>query len=212
MIELPVYLTFILTAGLMVASPGPSVLFVITRSINLGSKGGLLSVCGVALGAFCHAVAVSLGLATLLQPSPHAFSLIKYLGCLYLLYLGIRTYLAKPALELEDDDTASHRGIVLQGFLVELLNPKTALFFLAFLPQFATPGHGMLGAQLLILGLTFVLVGVISDGLYAVAAGRLASILKQSSRFRRTEKYLSGTVYCGLGLGGLFYRAARVTT
>lgn len=212
MIDFPVYLAFILTAGLMVASPGPSVLFVITRSINLGSRGGLLSVCGVALGALCHAVAVSLGLATLLQASPHAFSLIKHLGCLYLLYLGVRTYLSKPTLELEGNDDANHRGIVLQGFLVELLNPKTALFFLAFLPQFATSGHGMMEAQLLILGLTFVVVGVLSDGIYALAAGRLATVLKQSSRFRRTEKYLSGTVYCGLGLGGLFYRAARATT
>ena len=207
MIDLPVYLAFILTAALIVASPGPSVLFVITRSIHLGPGGGLLSVAGVALGALCHAVAVALGLATVLQASPYAFSVIKHLGCFYLLYLGIRTFFSasKPA---EAADGTS-RGIVLQGFLVELLNPKTALFFLAFLPQFASPANPSFGTQLFVLGLTFVVLGIISDGLYAIAAGRLAGLLKRSSRFRRTEKYLSGSVYCGLGLGGLFYRASK---
>jgi threonine/homoserine/homoserine lactone efflux protein len=207
-IDLPVYLAFILTAGLIVASPGPSVLFVITRSIQLGPGGGLLSVAGVAFGALCHAVAVALGLATLLQASPYAFSVIKHLGCFYLLYLGIRTLVAAPR-SAETADVVSRRGIVLQGFLVELLNPKTALFFLAFLPQFASPANPSFGTQLFILGLTFVFLGIVSDGLYAVAAGRLSGLLKRSSRFRRVEKYLSGSVYCGLGLGGLFYRASK---
>jgi threonine/homoserine/homoserine lactone efflux protein len=207
MIELPAYFAFVLAATLIIATPGPSVLFVIARSINLGAKGGILSVCGVALGALCHAAAVALGLATVLQASPLAFEIIKYLGCLYLIYLGVRTMLAPPASREELPGSFSRRRVLLQGLLVELLNPKTALFFLAFLPQFASPERGAVATQLLVLGLTFVVLGVISDGIYAALAGKLAGVLKRSTLFRRTEKYLTGTVYCGLGIVGLVPRA-----
>jgi threonine/homoserine/homoserine lactone efflux protein len=207
MIALSTYFAFVAAAVFIIATPGPSVLFVVARSIQLGMRGGLLSVLGVAIGASLHAVAVALGVAELLKRVPESFLVIKSLGCFYLIYLGLRTLLAKPARDqLDGDGSASGRRILTQGFLVEFLNPKTALFFVAFLPQFANPTGEHLSLQLLLLGVTFVVIGLISDGVYAAAAGKLSGWLKKSERFRRAEKYFSGCTYCGLGIGGLFYR------
>ena len=210
MIDMNLYFTFVLAALFIIATPGPSVLFVIARSVNLGIKGGMLSVVGVSVGALCHAVAVSLGLAKIFESSPDAFVVIRNLGCLYLIYLGIKTFLSNKNQdnnELQQEESGKH--ILLQGCLVELLNPKTALFFIAFLPQFTNPTKGHVGVQLIVLGLTFVMVGLMSDGLYAVMAGRLGSFFKKSTTFRKIEKYFSGSIYCGLGLVGLLYKLPK---
>ncbi|MEA3358937.1 MAG: LysE family translocator [Thermodesulfobacteriota bacterium] len=210
MIDLNLYFAFVMAAILIIVIPGPSVLFVIARSINLGIKGGILSIVGVSVGALCHSVAISLGLAKLFETSPEAFVTIKNIGCFYLIYLGIKTFLSKENKEnTESGQKESNCGILIQGCLVELLNPKTALFFIAFLPQFTNETKGNIGIQLIALGLTFVFLGLISDGIYAAMAGRIGGFLKKSAAFRKIEKYLSGSVYCGLGLAGLFYKLPK---
>jgi threonine/homoserine/homoserine lactone efflux protein len=206
MIELTSYVSFIAVATAVIVTPGPSVMFVVARSVNLGLKNGLVSVLGVASGALAHAIAVSIGLAALLRASFGAFQVIKYFGCFYLVCLGIQTLRSQANQAEAPTDTDVYRWrIFLQGFLVEILNPKTALFFLAFLPQFTSAKGTSVWLQLLILGFTFVLIGLISDAVYAVAAGRIGSWLKRSSRFRKIERILSGTVYTSLGVGGVFY-------
>jgi len=210
MIDLNIYFAFVLAALLIIVIPGPSVLFVIARSINLGVKGGIISVIGVSIGALCHAIAVSLGLARIFESSPDAFMIIKNIGCLYLIYLGFKTFLTNRDKERgQINKIESHKNILIQGCLVELFNPKTALFFVAFLPQFTNPAKGNVGIQLMALGITFVLLGLVSDGVYSALSGRMGSFLKQSITFRKVEKYLSGSVYCGLGITGLFYKIPK---
>jgi threonine/homoserine/homoserine lactone efflux protein len=210
MIEPSAYFTFVIAATLIIATPGPSVFFVLARSLELGVKGGLLSVCGIALGACCHAVAVSLGVAELFKASPAGFTIVRNLGCLYLLYLGVRTWLAKQQdASTTCDKSQPRRSIVLQGFLVEWLNPKTALFFLAFLPQFASPDRKHLSLQLLFLGITFVGIGLICDSIYASVAGRLGGLLERSVFLRKAQKCFSVSVYFALGIVGFLYRIPK---
>lgn len=207
MIDIPIYLAFVAAALFIIATPGPSVLFVVARSIHLGTRGGILSVAGIALGALCHAVAVSLGLAGIVDAHPQAFVVIKNMGCIYLVYLGLNTWFSKPAKNVPARDREeSWKRILVQGWLVELLNPKTALFFIAFLPQFTDPPKGNAGLQLISLGITFVVLGLFSDSIYALLSGRAAILLKRSTAFTRVEKYVSGSVYCGLGFSGLLYK------
>lgn len=205
MIDYNLYLAFVMAAFLVIATPGPSALFVVARSINLGIRGGFLSVIGVSIGALCHAIAVSLGLAQVLSSSPEAFIVIKNLGCIYLIFLGIKTFLSKePRKDGDMEKDNNSKNVIKQGMLVELLNPKTALFFLAFLPQFTNGNLGNVGVQLVVLGLTFVAIGLLCDGMYTLLAGQIGSFLKKSTWFRRIEKYVSGSVYCSLGVIGLF--------
>jgi len=205
---LDLYLGFIVASAIVIAMPGPSVLFVIARSIEHGPRAGLVSVVGVAGGALVHTVLVAVGLAQVFQASPLAFAIIKNLGGVYLLYLGLRTLLrrAVPAAEATALAPGALRRILFDGLMVELLNPKTALFFLAFLPQFVSTRPGATVApQLLLLGGTFGLLGLVSDGIYCIGAARIARTLKRSTIFQRTEKYLTGSTYLGLGCATLLY-------
>lgn len=202
------YLAFVFASAIVIAMPGPSVLFVVARSIEHGTRAGLVSVVGVAGGALMHTVLVAFGLAQIFQASPLGFTIVKDLGGVYLIYLGIRT-LFRPTnspTELAALAPGAVRRILLDGFMVELLNPKTALFFLAFLPQFVSTTRGSpVAPQLLLLGGTFVLLGFVSDGVYCIGAARIARMLKRSTAFQRAEKYLAGSTYLGLGLATLLY-------
>jgi threonine/homoserine/homoserine lactone efflux protein len=196
---------FILAAVALLVTPGPAVLYIVTRSVEQGRWAGLVSALGVHVGTLVHVAAAALGLSALLVSSALAFDIVKYLGALYLVYLGIRRLVTSDAAAAASAAAPrSLRRLFAQGIVVNILNPKTALFFLAFLPQFADPSRGQLGLQILGLGLIFVALGVVSDGLYAVLAGTAGGWLKQGGRFLRVERYVTGGVFVGLGLTAAF--------
>jgi threonine/homoserine/homoserine lactone efflux protein len=191
-----------LTASLaLLISPGPAVLYIVARSIEQGRLSGLVSVASVEVGNFCHVLFATLGLSALLLSSPVAFSLVKYLGAAYLIYLGIGKWVSKrkqganliPILQ-------SKRQIFFQGVVVAVLNPKTALFFLAFLPQFVDVSKGSPASQMFLLGVIFVSLAIVTDSMYALAAGTARDWLRSSKLFLGGERYLSGTIFIALGL------------
>jgi len=193
---------FIGAAVVLLVTPGPAVLYITTRSLTQGLRAGLMSVLAVETGNSVHALGAAVGLAALLASSALAFSVVKYLGAAYLLFLGVRKLASRPeeaAATAQRAPPASLRAVYAQGVVVSVLNPKTALFFLAFLPQFVAPARGQVAAQMITLGATFVGLAVVSDGAYALLAGTAGRWLWSHPRFVRGERYVSGTVYIGLG-------------
>jgi threonine/homoserine/homoserine lactone efflux protein len=181
--------------------PGPAVLFIVARSIEQGRGAGLVSMLGVQVGALVHVAAAALGISALLVQSALAFSVVKYAGAAYLVYLGLRRLLARERLETGRERVPRARGrLFREGIIVNVLNPKAALFFLAFLPQFVDPDAGAVALQVTALGLLFIALAVLSDGMYALAAGAAAEWLRGSPRFVKAERWVSGSVLVGLGL------------
>jgi threonine/homoserine/homoserine lactone efflux protein len=177
------------------------VLYIVARSIDQGRLAGVVSMLGIHVGTLFHVAAAALGISALLMSSALAFSIVKYVGAAYLIYLGVRKLLAREeAHQLEVVKNRKLTDIFYQGVLVNLLNPKTALFFFAFLPQFVNASHGAVAGQILLLGFIFVVLGICSDGLYALLAGTIGHWLKGSLRFLRVQRYFAGTVYIGLGV------------
>ena len=189
----------------LVLVPGPAVLYIITRSVNHGRRAGLASAAGIATGGLVHVAGAALGLSALLASSAAAFSLVKYVGAAYLIYLGVRTLLTEPSLvESVSAERTALRRLYSQGIVVQAFNPKVALFFLAFLPQFIDPHRGSVVAQSLILGAMFILLGLCTDSTYALVAGTLGAWLKQQRAFAAVQRYVAGTVFVGLGLTTAF--------
>jgi threonine/homoserine/homoserine lactone efflux protein len=194
--------TLLLFAGAslaLLAIPGPAVIYVVTRSLDQGRTAGIVSMIGVETGTFTHAVAAAAGLTGLIAASVTAFTVVKYAGAAYLLYLGVRKLLERP----EDPGQVAVSGrsqLYLKGMLVQLLNPKIAIFFVAFLPQFVDSSHGPIATQILILGTIFTLLAVLSDGAYVLLAGAVGSWLRTGQRARSWLAKLSGGVYIGLGV------------
>jgi threonine/homoserine/homoserine lactone efflux protein len=194
-------LLFIPAALVLLVVPGPSVLYIVTRSIDHGRRAGLMSVLGTHGGSLVHVAAAAFGVSALIVSSALAFSAVKYLGAVYLVWLGIRRWRAgERVLVAADRPMVPTAQLVRQGFVVQVLNPKTAIFFLAFLPQFVDPARGSVTVQVLVLGVVFIGLGLISDSTYAIAAGTIGAALRRSSRARRAERYVSSGVYVGLGL------------
>ena len=193
---------FLAATVALVVTPGPVVLYVVARSMSQGPRAGLASVLGAELGNSVHVAAAALGLAALLASSALAFSMVKYLGAAYLVYLGLRKLMGRDARDPDGSREGPRQRLRVlfgQGVLVAILNPKTALFFLAFLPQFVDPRRGSPTAQILTLGAIMVAIAVVSDSAYALLAGSVGRWLWKSPRFVRSERYVSGTVYIGLG-------------
>ena len=192
---------FVLAAIVLLLTPGPAVLYIVTRSMEQGRLAGLVSALGVHVGTLVHVAAAALGVSALLVSSALAFEIVKYLGAVYLIYLGVRKLAGwdQPA-GGQNIARRSLRRLFGQGVVVNVLNPKTALFFLAFLPQFVDVTRGAVGFQILVLGLIFVALGVISDGLYALVAGTAGAWIKRDGRLLRVERYVSGGVFVGLGV------------
>jgi threonine/homoserine/homoserine lactone efflux protein len=187
---------FCLAALALLAVPGPAVLYVVVQSAEQGRRVGLASVAGIHLGTLVHVAAAAVGLSALIVASALAFSVVKYAGAAYLIYLGIRKLLGRDAqVPLDRRKEPLGRAFV-WGAVVNVLNPKTALFFLAFLPQFVDPDRGGVWSQGLVLGLLFVGLGLVTDSLYALAAGAVGGLLRGK---RRALRYGSGVVYVGLG-------------
>jgi threonine/homoserine/homoserine lactone efflux protein len=196
---------FVVAAVALLVTPGPAVLYIVARSVEQGRWAGVVSALGVHVGTLVHVAAAALGLSALLVSSALAFDIVKYLGAAYLVYLGVRRLLARDArAESSAAPPKSLRRLFAQGIVVNILNPKTALFFLAFLPQFVDPARGQVGLQILALGMIFVALGVVSDGLYAIAAGTAGGWLKRDGRVLRAERYVTGGVFVGLGLTAAF--------
>jgi threonine/homoserine/homoserine lactone efflux protein len=183
--------------------PGPAVLYVVTQSAEQGRSAGLASVAGIHIGTFVHIVAAAVGLSALILASAVAFSAVKFAGTAYLVYLGIRKLLERPASAETEPRRAPLRTVFARGAIVNVLNPKTALFFLAFLPQFVDTDRGAVWSQVVALGLIFVALGLVSDSAYAIAGDAAGSLLRRRATAMRR---ISGTIYVGLGAVAAFAR------
>jgi threonine/homoserine/homoserine lactone efflux protein len=193
---------FAVAATLLLLTPGPAVLYIVARSVEQGRIAGLVSVFGITTGTLVHVLASTLGLSALLASSALAFAVVKYAGAAYLIYMGVRRILKRtdtPASPMKLPKRSLGR-LYRDGFIVNLLNPKTALFFLAFLPQFVDSSRGAVPFQIAFLGLLFTLMGLTSDGLYALVAGTAGVWVKRQNRYLDWERYVTGSVFIGLGV------------
>ena len=200
---------FVVAALALLLTPGPAVLYIVARSVEQGRRAGLVSVLGVHVGTLAHVAAATAGLSALLAASATLFDVVKYLGAAYLVYLGLRRLLERPAATSPGDRPVRLRRAFVDGVVVNVLNPKTALFFLAFLPQFVDVSRGGVGGQVLGLGLVFVGLGTITDGLYAMSAGTAAEWLRGKPRFLAGQRWVSGGVYVGLGVAAALASGSR---
>jgi len=191
---------FITAALILVFIPGPNTLYIVARSVQQGRTAGIVSSLGVQAGTLFHIAAAAFGLSSLLLSSALAFNVVKYAGAAYLIYLGIKTLLTKETVEqTEQIHTKSLGQIFRQGVVVNLLNPKSALFFFAFLPQFVDVGKGSITTQILFLGFILMALGFLSDTIYALLAGSVGNVMRGNLRFLRAQRYFAGSVYIGLG-------------
>lgn len=200
MIAFDTLLLFSAASVILLITPGPAVIYIVARSVSQGALAGLVATVGMHVGTLAHVAAAAYGMSQLLLTSAVAFSVVKYLGAAYLIYLGIRAFLGR-------DEPVDERGvdrknlwtIFRESIVVNILNPKTALFFFAFLPQFVdTSSSVAVSAQIFVLGSVFIVIGILSDGLYAVFAGALRDRLRHGGA--RLGRYISGTIYTGLGV------------
>jgi threonine/homoserine/homoserine lactone efflux protein len=186
---------FAAAAFVLIAVPGPNMIYLVARSLTEGPRAGLLSALGIETGTLVHTAAAAVGLSALLASSATAFAVVKYAGAAYLVYLGIRRLLTRDPPPGTSAPAQPLAKLFRQGVIVNVLNPKTAVFFLAFLPQFVDP-DGTVWTQVVVFGIAFVLLGLVTDGAYALAAGSLGAWMRRS---RRAFRYASGTVFVGLG-------------
>ncbi|MBD2103533.1 LysE family translocator [Leptolyngbya sp. FACHB-261] len=198
----PGFLLFLTTATLLIITPGPDMLYVITRGVAQGRRTALLSTLGICSGYVIHTFFAVLGLSALLQSSAAAFEIIRYAGAAYLLYLGIQTLLSKQRLTIASAGANSNKlnRVVWQGIITSVLNPKGILFFIAFLPQFVDPNPSRVGIQLFALGLTFTTLCFLIYGTLGYVAGTLRDRLAGQVILVEMLRYLAGTVLVGLGI------------
>jgi threonine/homoserine/homoserine lactone efflux protein len=196
---------FLAAGTVLVIIPGPNVLYIVARGVHQGRSAGLVSALGVETATLIHVAAATLGLSAILASSATAFSIVKYAGAAYLIYLGLRTLLSREhEARLSAPPPMDLTRVYWQGVVVNALNPKTALFFLAFLPQFVDPARGSIATQTLVLGCLLAVLGLTNDVIYALLAGSAGAWLKGNGRFQAAEQWVSGTVYIGLGLTTAF--------
>lgn len=192
---------FLITAFVILVTPGPAVLYIVARSVEQGRIAGVISTLGVGFGTLFHVAAAALGVSALLATSAAAFGVLKYLGAAYLIYLGVRKLMERDIDSRLPARSPERLGrIFWQGVVVNVLNPKTALFFLAFLPQFVDVSLGHATLQMVVLGMLFVVMGILSDGVWALLAGTAGSWLKGHMGFLRAQRYFSGGVFIALGV------------
>ncbi|QPC89766.1 LysE family translocator [Mesorhizobium sp. INR15] len=197
---------FVVAAVALLLVPGLAVLFIVARSVEQGRLAGFVSDLGIHSATLVHVLAAALGLSAVLASSAIAFSIVKYVGAAYLIWIGLRKIFGGSKGGDAEATPARHsyRRLYRDGFLVNLLNPKTALFFLAFLPQFVDVSRGHVATQIVFLGLVFTGLGFISDGCYALVASAAGKWLKQSRTYLNFERYVSGVIFIGLGLTAAF--------
>ncbi|MEM9027530.1 MAG: LysE family translocator [Pseudomonadota bacterium] len=200
MIDTTTLLTYVIIVLGFVFIPGPATLLTVARATTSGTKVGIATGAGIAAGDVLHTVMAIVGISAVIATSAFLFTLVKYAGAAYLVYLGIRAILDQTPLDL------AHGGVAItadcafrQAIVAEVLNPKTALFFLAFLPQFVRPENGLVVLQLSILGAVFVLLGLISTIVFAVGAGSLGHVLRRNPMVLKWQGKVVGSIYCALG-------------
>jgi threonine/homoserine/homoserine lactone efflux protein len=202
----PLFSAFLVASFVLAVTPGPGVLYIVARSVSQGRASGLASVAGVALGNFGNALAASLGLAALFAVSSLAFTIVKYAGAAYLIYLGVQALRASASTHDANETEVKPldlRRIFRDGFIVALLNPKTTIFFAAFLPQFISP-NGSVALQSIALGAIFVVIAAFTDSMYAFAASRIAPLFARAKNASTIGRYASGFTYIGMGLLAAF--------
>ena len=192
---------FLIASFALLITPGPAVLYIVARSMNQGKMAGIASVLGVETANFFHASAAAVGLSAILLSSSLAFNLVKYLGAAYLIYLGLRKIMSSDEdVRAELSQRQSLSRIYGQGFIVNLFNPKTALFFFAFLPQFVNVSNANVTLQMFMLGIMFVVMALITDSAYALISSSIATRLNSNRNFARNQRYFTGLIYIGLGV------------
>lgn len=196
---------FLGAAVLLTLLPGPDILFVITQSIIQGKKAGVIFALGLCTGLIFHVAAVALGVSLLLRDSPTAFMVLKVAGTAYLLYLGIKSFIHRndPPVKVEQQKNEIGK-LYRKGILMNLLNPKVILFFLAFLPQFVDISAGNTALQMCILGLVFIAQAIVIFSLVAVLASKLAGGLMENPRAALWVNIISSLIYIGIGISILF--------
>jgi threonine/homoserine/homoserine lactone efflux protein len=208
--SLSTYAVFVVTCLALLAIPGPAVLYIVSRSIDQGRTAGLLSALGVTTGTLVHIAAAAIGLSSLVLASTVAFGVVRYAGAAYLVFLGVRRLVTRDADTLvEERAPRSLRRLYTQGVIVNLLNPKTIVFIFAFLPQFVDPNSPHPGLQVLALGLSFALLGFLSDSMWAVAAGTVADRLRGSTAIAWVQRWIGGGVLVGLGILAAVWSPSR---
>ncbi|MGO6996698.1 LysE family translocator [Rhizobium leguminosarum] len=199
---------FIGTSLALLLIPGPAVLYIFARSVEHGRLAGFVSILGIHAATLVHVIVAALGLSAVLASSALAFSAVKYAGAAYLIWLGFKKIFGRNELPDTDTDTDlkpfGYTHLLRDGFVVNLFNPKTALFFLAFLPQFVAVDRGHAAMQIAFLGLIYTCLGIITDGSYAFAAGIAGNWLRRNRRYLTAERYVSGVLLIGLGLTAAF--------
>ncbi len=199
--SLETLLLFMAATLVLNLTPGPSILYVMSQSISQGRTAGLVSALGLGTGSFLHAVAATLGLSAIMAYSPFVYAVVKYLGAAYLVYLGVGLLLQRESLHVGHQPKQNALSqIYCRGVVTELLNPKVALFFLSFLPQFVDPNQGSIASQTMLLSVVFHLTGVPINMLVAVAGGALAAWFARHPLFEQIRNRLAGTILIGLGL------------
>jgi threonine/homoserine/homoserine lactone efflux protein len=192
---------FAATAVVLLVIPGPAVLYIVSQSVEHGRRAGLIATLGVHAGTLVHITAAALGLSAILVSSAAAFTAVKLGGAAYLVYFGVRALLGREDGAAPAERREAETGRILrQGALVNVTNPKTAIFFFAFLPQFVDTSRGAVGGQIALLGVTFMLLGLVTDGLWALLSGTAAGWVRARPGYRRAQRLVTGTVFIGLGL------------
>jgi threonine/homoserine/homoserine lactone efflux protein len=192
-------LAFGIASLALLVIPGPAVLYIINRSVADGRNVALAAVAGLEIGNFMHVIAATVGLSAVIATSAAAFSAVKWIGAGYLIYIGIRTIATKAQAVNQLNDPMSRRRAFTQGIVVNTFNPKVALFFLSFLPQFIDTDRGSAALQSLVLGSTFVVLGCISDSLFAILASALRGTLLRGKSLPFVQRYVAGSVFIALG-------------
>jgi threonine/homoserine/homoserine lactone efflux protein len=208
--SLSTYAVFLATAMALLAIPGPAVLYVVTRSIEMGRAGGVASVAGITTGTIVYVGLATAGLSSLVLASKTAFDGVKYVGAAYLIVLGARRLLTRADGVVEEEAVPrTRRRAYTQGVVVNLTNPKTIVFIFAFIPQFVDPNARHVWLQVLVLGLSFALLGFLSDNVYALAAGAVADKLRGSRKIARFERWFGGSILIGLGIAAAVWTPSR---
>ena len=201
MFELPDLLTFLAASVVIILAPGPAQMLVIARSINEGTKAGMMTGIGLNIGTIVHAIAAAMGLSAILATSATIFGVIKFLGAGYLVYLGIQALRGETRLDDQTQNgTTDPWSAFRKAIITGILNPKVAIFFLAFLPQFVNPARGMLFLQFLILGLILAVLDICYESALALIAGRLNNRFMRNPRIALWRQRATGIVLVGLGL------------
>jgi threonine/homoserine/homoserine lactone efflux protein len=192
-------ISFAVASVALLVIPGPAVIYIVNRSVADGRQIGLAAVVGLELGTFMHVLAATVGLSAILATSENAFNVVKYLGASYLVLIGLRTLTRKPEAISTSASSMTQSQAFRQGFIINTLNPKIALFFLSFLPQFIDPNISSNARQSLILGSVFVLCGFVIDGVYALTASSLREVLVKGKALPFIQQYVAGVVFVLLG-------------